>query len=332
MSTGFPLIDITRMIAAILVIAIHISPFGQISPDIDFFITRILGRLAVPFFFIVTGYFIFRHGYPTDEKIKSTFKNLMKWYFISVVIYIPLMVYNHYFSQENLAVNILKDIFIDGTFYHLWYFPAVMIGLVIVLFLKSQFTTRTCLIITGLLYGIGLCGDAYHGLAVQVPMLDTMLNGLFQVMDYTRNGYFFAPIFLMIGHVIANQKPKLKTSVNIVFFIISFVLMGVEAYLLHQNNICKHDSMYILLPIVSYLLLDLLTRVKGVRYRSLKDISLLMYILHPFVIVAIRLLGKLINMNSLITDNMIQFLSVTLITIIISIILERLSQYGKKLR
>lgn len=48
--------DWFRLIAAILVIAIHISPLETINQNADFFLTRVLARTAVPFFFMVTGF------------------------------------------------------------------------------------------------------------------------------------------------------------------------------------------------------------------------------------------------------------------------------------
>lgn len=47
-------LDIFRIIAALLVISIHTSPFSGISENLDFFVTRIVARVAVPFFFMVT--------------------------------------------------------------------------------------------------------------------------------------------------------------------------------------------------------------------------------------------------------------------------------------
>ena len=48
---NYPMIDIMRIIASILVIGIHTYPFLQISPSLDFITTHIIGRIAVPFFY-----------------------------------------------------------------------------------------------------------------------------------------------------------------------------------------------------------------------------------------------------------------------------------------
>lgn len=47
-----------KVIAALLVVAIHTSPLTTYSPDGDFLLTRSLARVAVPFFFMVTGQFV----------------------------------------------------------------------------------------------------------------------------------------------------------------------------------------------------------------------------------------------------------------------------------
>lgn len=154
MKKGYPCIDIGRIIAAVFVIAIHIYPFLQINPTMELIVTRTIGRLAVPFFFMVTSFFLFKDGYPTQEHIKKTIFSLLKWYGIAIVIYIPLMIYNHYFSQEHLVIAIIKDIFIDGPFYHLWYFPATIIGLIIVLLLIKYCFNYAWFIVIGL-YVIG---------------------------------------------------------------------------------------------------------------------------------------------------------------------------------
>lgn len=51
-------INYFKIIAAFLVIAIHTSPFTSFNRNLDFIFTRIWAPLAVPFFFMITGYFV----------------------------------------------------------------------------------------------------------------------------------------------------------------------------------------------------------------------------------------------------------------------------------
>ena len=50
----YPGLDAFRIPAALLVIAIHTSPLASFSETADFLLTRVAGRVAVPFFLMVT--------------------------------------------------------------------------------------------------------------------------------------------------------------------------------------------------------------------------------------------------------------------------------------
>lgn len=328
--SGYPWIDIVRVVAALLVVAIHISPFSMISPSLDFVMTRIIGRLAVPFFIMVSSYFLFQYGYPTKEKIKRTLLSLIKIYLLSIVLYLPVMIYNHYFQNEHLFITFLKDLFIDGMFYHLWYFPAMILGICIILFLKKYFNTRTCFLISILLYIIGLCGDSYYGCVYQIPLFKFILDGLFLFMDYTRNGFFFIPIYMMIGILFTEQLQNFQMKKSIFCFVVSLIILGLEAYSVHVLGWIKHDSMYIMLPLTSYWLFALLLSKKGARVYKLKNLSLDIYIIHPLMIVVIRMIGKLMKIESVVQNNFIQFICVVFFSIGISIFYETLIRGVKK--
>lgn len=54
----YPGINCFKLLAALFVIMIHTSPLTSVSPEADFVLTRIIARTAVPFFFMVTGFFV----------------------------------------------------------------------------------------------------------------------------------------------------------------------------------------------------------------------------------------------------------------------------------
>ena len=67
-------IDIFRLICSIMVIMIHVSPFIEINESIGFFFSTIFPRIAVPFFFAVSGYFYHKKL----EKSKHIYQTLFK--------------------------------------------------------------------------------------------------------------------------------------------------------------------------------------------------------------------------------------------------------------
>ena len=89
-------LDVFRIAAAVLVIAIHTSPFESVSPDGDFFLTRILARIAVPFFFMVTGYFV---DFSDFGKLRKQLLKTAALYGCSIALYIPVVIYAEYFKD-----------------------------------------------------------------------------------------------------------------------------------------------------------------------------------------------------------------------------------------
>lgn len=90
-------------------------------------------------------------------------------YVAAIAAYLPLNIYNGYFNQANLLLNMLKDLVFDGTLYHLWYLPASMLGMLIAWQVVQKLDYSKGLIVAGLLYLIGLFGDSYYGIAVKLP-------------------------------------------------------------------------------------------------------------------------------------------------------------------
>lgn len=328
-------IDHFRFIAAFLIIAIHTSPLLSYTETGDFIFTRIIARVAVPFFFMTSGFFLISRYRYNDDKLWSFVKKTALIYAVAVLIYIPINVYSGYFNTDHLLPNIIKDIFFDGTMYHLWYLPASIIGAVIAWFTVKRVRLKKALLITLLLYAIGLFGDSYYGISNNIPLLKGMYGYIFDVSDYTRNGIFFAPIFFVIGGIIADKSIRLSLKNSIIGFGVSFALMLFEGILLHSFNIQRHDSMYIMLLPCMFFLFNALSYWRGKRSLWLRTSALIIYIVHPMIIVFIRMIAKFTHTEKIIVDNSAVFyILVSAASAAFAIILTKLyyKYYGKKVR
>lgn len=308
-------IDYFRFIAALLIVAIHTSPLSSFSETGNFIFTRIVSRVAVPFFFMTSGFFLISRYTCNAEKLGAFIKKTTLIYGVAILLYIPINVYNGYFKMDNLLPNIIKDIVFDGTLYHLWYLPAAIVGAVIAWYLVKQWAYRKAFAVTLVLYIVGLFGDSYYGIAENIPSLNSFYHLIFQVSDYTRNGIFFAPIFFVLGGYISDNKDKLSFKKSIIGFTTCFSLMFAEALTLHRFELQRHDSMYVfLLPSICFLFYFLM-HFKGKNRAQLRTISLIIYIIHPFVIVLIRLFAKITHLqNALVENSLIHYLLVCIIS------------------
>ena len=353
-------IDIFRMAAALLIIAIHTSPLASLGGGLgetgDFILTRIIARAAVPFFFMTSGFFLISRYHYSAEKLGTFVRKTALIYGIAILIYIPINLYNGYFKMDHLLPNMIKDIVFDGTLYHLWYLPASIIGGTIAWYLVKKLDYKKAFIVAAVLYLIGLFGDSYYGIIEKIPACSGFYAYIFEVSDYTRNGIFFAPVFFIMGGFIADNHGKFiynKTSLekssferNVygknVFCQTAFgagiccglmlVLMLAEGMILHHFQFQRHDSMYVFLLPCVYFLFSFLLQFRGKRYVWLRDVSLIIYLIHPLMIVVIRTFAKLLDLQNLLVDNsVVHFLAVTLVSVMFSVAAAALrSRFGLK--
>ena len=284
-------LDRFRLAAAMLVVAIHTSPLTAWTETGDFWLTRVLGRVAVPFFLMVTGYFL---GKKKWRGAGQTILKTLGLYAAAVVLYLPLNLYNGGFSR----LEWVRRLAVDGTFYHLWYFPAVVLG-VAVAWLLSRLGMGPALGIAAALYLVGLGGDSYYGFAAGIPALETLYGHIFDFCSYTRNGLFFAPLFLLLGAA----GVELGGGVSAAGTAVSLGAMSLEALWLHSAGVQRHDSMYVLLPALMVFLFSLLLAMDRGRDRRARDMALLVYLIHPWCIVLVRGGAKVAGMQSLLIEN-----------------------------
>ena len=320
-------IDKFKILAAILIIAIHTYPFTSINENFEFIFTHILCRIGVPFFLMVTGYFVITKAIKDkDELIKYTIK-ILKIYAICIVLYFPVNIYAGKLKEFSTIGGMLKEILINGTFYHLWYFPALILGLWITYFIITKTKNKQGLFICIILYLIGLFGDSYYGLSEKVVYIKYIYNVIFNIFEYTRNGLFFVPIFLYLGYMMKNDTWKISKSQNIIFILISLILMIFEGLILHHFKLQRHDSMYIMLIPTMIGIFNLVVKNNNQNNKILRNISTTIYIMHPIFIIVVRGISKVLHLrNIMINNSVIHYILVVVSTVIFSLCFEKLRE------
>lgn len=321
-------IDYFRMIAAFLVAANHTSPLTDISGTADFILTRVIARVAVPFFFMASSFFLFskmQDGKQSLYKLQAFIKKTAVLYFIAILFYLPLNVYTGQVGEWTHLPNLLKDLIFDGTFYHMWYLPAAIMGASIVFLLLKKLKSGQAFINSLFLYIIGLFGDSYYGISESIPFLKAVYQGLFLFSDYTRNGLFFAPIFFIMGALISARTKIMHLKTCLAGLGASIALLLTEGLLLHNFNLQRHDCMYFMLLPCMYFLFQSLLQLKGESHKYLRNLSLIIYLIHPAIIVVIRGFAKVTGLETLLIDNsIIHFMAVAIGSLLVAVILVKL--------
>nr|WP_063856752.1 membrane-bound serine racemase VanT-G [Enterococcus faecalis]Q9KHL7.1 RecName: Full=Amino-acid racemase; AltName: Full=Vancomycin G-type resistance protein VanT [Enterococcus faecalis]AAF71283.1 racemase [Enterococcus faecalis] len=318
-------IDYFRFIAALLIVAIHTSPLFSFSETGNFIFTRIVAPVAVPFFFMTSGFFLISRYTCNAEKLGAFIKKTTLIYGVAILLYIPINVYNGYFKMDNLLPNIIKDIVFDGTLYHLWYLPASIIGAAIAWYLVKKVHYRKAFLIASILYIIGLFGDSYYGIVKSVSCLNVFYNLIFQLTDYTRNGIFFAPIFFVLGGYISDSPNRYRKK-NYIRIYSLFCLMFGKTLTLQHFDIQKHDSMYVLLLPSVWCLFNLLLHFRGKRRTGLRTISLdQLYHSSVYDCCNTIVCAELLHLQSLLVENsLVHYIAVCFASVVLAVVITAL--------
>lgn len=321
-------LDRFRFIAALLVIAIHTSPLTTLNADADFFLTRIAARVAVPFFFMVTGHFIVSDIFEKDDakydRVFSYVKKTAIVYGLCILLYLPLGFYAGYYENMTLY-GIFRLLVFDGTFYHLWYFPACITGILIIVALSRFMPPAAVTAVCCVFYALGLGGDSYFGLVENFPAATNLYDGFFSIFSYTRNGIFFAPLLLILGVWSKRTKDRLTWKKSALGLSLSFIFMTAEGFALHINGLQRHDSMYIMLIPVMFFLYQLLLTLNTSESKITRTLSTWIYVIHPALIVLVRIIARLPGFAFIIENSIINYIAITLLSVLIALPAARLS-------
>ncbi|MEG0092690.1 MAG: acyltransferase [Erysipelotrichaceae bacterium] len=300
-------LDIMKYISAIFVVAIHTAPFIEINETFNVLIVSLIARIAVPFYFVCSSFLFFRKidfskGWWDEDNLahyKKYVFHLLKLYLIWCLLYFVFNISMWIQGGFNIMslVRYVRDLFFTGGFYHLWFLPALVVGTSIVYFLHTYMRPAMMFLITFILYIIGMLFNLYGTAMNDIPLINTIFHLYQTIFVTTRNGVFFAPIFIVIGAnmpLIQRRINGKKAIIPIFVFAILLIIEGMSLYFNHMLN--DLSCMYLsLLPFILYfftwlLSLDLQSYFNDVAMRSQ---SILIYVSHIAVSLIIKGLSDL---------------------------------------
>lgn len=199
----YSMVDAAKFVMAIFVVALHANPLADYSEWGNFFITQDLTRIAVPYFFIAAGFFLFQNMGPRmvdTEKVRRYVLRILRLYVVWCLIYSPLILYWVYKDPKGflhgLAVAI-HHFFVYDPVYHLWFLPALALAAAVCCFLlRKGFSYRSILGIGAAFYTIPLLGKAYYG------VFDYLIAGhevLFSVFKFIGRVFYTPTNGLTVG-------------------------------------------------------------------------------------------------------------------------------------
>lgn len=202
-----------RVLAIFAVIVIHTKPFNEPSSHIgaSFDLATIvnqLSRFAVPFFFIVSGYFWAQKVIEPRQVYRPSLELVKRATLIFVVwslVYLfetrlmesfsngPSGIADQIHKNFQKAISNLFNTSVQGTKDHLWFLPALISCVIISAILIRMQCKRLLVVLSIAFYFVALAGAPYS---------DTPLG--FKIQFNFRNGPFISLIFFVTGYFMSS--------------------------------------------------------------------------------------------------------------------------------
>lgn len=192
MRRNFPL-DLLKVLLAIMVVGIHTEPFSDVSAGLNFFTANGIFRLAVPVFFVTSGYYFL--SVDNAGQLRRWLTRVVVLYAFWMLAYLPF--YNPVSTLWDAPTSLYGFIatLIRG-YFHLWYVAAIILAGLVLYWARGS-RPVFLLIAASALYLMGTAVQ-YLGYYLRPSIL--------QHQSLYRNFLFFALPLMMVGLAAAKMN------------------------------------------------------------------------------------------------------------------------------
>ncbi len=305
-------IDILRLIFATGVVLGHTYFFYDVSPEVAYWISRVFPRMAVPFFFCISGYFFNKGLLVGKNSWKKQVQGILTVYVAWTVLYYSLKllttIKDHKSIKEFLLLRI-RYFFFDGSFYHFWYFPALIYTILIVSLFYWIGKTKGLKLLAWLsiiLYLFAFLGTEYCGLGRKISGFSVIYA--LPYYDVLRGIFCMGIPFFMIGYFLNAHKDfwdrMSNKTAGIVFVIIyaCYIIEAIYAKTSTSQKIAGEDLAvaFFMLPALLMLFVNLLKHPMPQYFDQsvyCRKISNFMYYIHPLFIEIVLIAASMVKIK-----------------------------------
>ena len=310
-------LDLAKFVCAVLIIILHTAPFSSYSSALSFGFRNIVTVIAVPFFFVTSGFLAFKKmdTLPSDFKkqyIRHYLMRLLVMYLVWSAVYFPFVIIRWVqkgFSFD-LVLEYVKDFFLEGSYSTIWFLPALLVATLLVYLLHKKLSYKMIFIIACIIYVFTLGGSSYYGLVTKIPAFEAVYNLYYTVFDSIKNGVCFGLIFVSMGAMLAEREERITEkpsfAKDIILASLFAVLLAAEEFLVAYMrwNDRGVDTVIMLVPFTFFFVKFLLQFHLNISDRvcvTMRKLSILMFLTQriPLSIIEMLMQDTVIYTNSL---------------------------------
>ena len=291
--------------------AIHVPPFGTgsvLRSALNFFVQDYVARIAVPFFFVASGFFLFNKIDMANidfGRMRHYIVRIIRLYIIWCLVYLPLVIVSGELDRGSFIRTLMvwaRNVIFIGGYRQLWYLNALAFAVFLMaVFMRCGLGLKSITAIAAGFYLLGLFAQSWFGfirpLSNALPVLWRTLKVVERVIVTTRDGLFDGFLFVSIGACFAEYNMRISKKKAVIGFLISMICLLVETVMLNKLKIAREQDMYLcLIPAVSFLFAWMVRTELPDKpiYKSLRGMSSCIFYLHMLIVFMI---GRIVGNN-----------------------------------
>ena len=231
---SFPNLDIAKLIMAFLVVEIHTKPLNDVESNVVAQIVNGIDCVAVPFFFIASGFLCFRGlalrdfgdgGSHASARVRGTICKQLTLYATWTVLFLPLALFGarlRGWSAVETVLHIARGVLLVGEndfTWPLWYLLASVTAFALIyILLRKGVAPRPILVLSAGMLLLGQVVEVargWEGALVPIALLVDLYSAVFVT---ARNGLFEGFFYVAVGMYVglgwgSRPLPRLGTTV-----------------------------------------------------------------------------------------------------------------------
>lgn len=297
---GNQTIDFLKLFFALCIVGIHtdlVKIFDD--PNCQWYIMQLLFRLGVPFFFIVSGYFLgeklwsYRDREEQHRCVCTYIRRLLPayvlWSLANLIVTLPQWYRNAHGKLADVATMVVKTILFYPTG-AMWFVLACIVGVWIIYLLWNHKVAMVCLAVMA--HGFGMLANTYYFVIDGTPF-HKIVDCYLEIFLNPRNGIHVGFPMLCIGVFLA--KPGLIKKIKCwqagTIAVISAILLVLEVSIVQGRNTRDDISLWFsFLIFIPFLIIFCLKKdvLSCVSMRWARELSTCIFYSHCFIRTVLR--------------------------------------------
>ena len=281
MNENYDVLDLSKFILSIFVVAIHCGLFPNILfPWL---------RLAVPLFFVISSFLLYLKIQEDQNNkwkiIKKSVCRQLKLYFVWFIILLPLTLYlkRDWFERGwfNALLLFVRGFFFQSTFRGSWFISANIISMVIIAYLSDHFSNRTVFAFSVLVYLFCCFASSYLFLINGIVFLEKSYSFYERIFGAPYQSFPVALVWHSTGKIISENRGKITKTNYYLMFIFALFLYLEWFIVMKHTAIVNNDCYILLLPLTISIFCRLINIKRTIKYSIyLRNSSTMVYLLH----------------------------------------------------